>query len=241
MIQRIAVLACAVLLVGARTVSAQMLQWEDRGFVNVNFGGQTGSKDITTNFTLPLYGETATIDVSQSHKGGALFDLGGGYRVWDNVAVGLNYTRRSAKTDGSFTASIPDPISYVFRAVTGSVDNLQRRETWFAIPVSYVIPVTDKADVTVSGGPSHLSLTQEVVTGASVTEGASGPIVNIDRQIVDKGYWGYLLGVDFTYRFTKQLGAGGFLRVQSANGDVTSTVRADGGGFQYGLGLRVRF
>ena len=241
MIQKIAVLACGLLLLGARTGSAQMLQWEDRGFVNVNFGGQAGTKDITTNFTFPLYGETATVDVSQSHKGGVLFDFGGGYKVWNNVAAGINFTRRSAKTDGTYSASIPDPISYVFRPVTGSVDNLQRRETWFAIPVSYVIPVTDKADVMAFFGPSHLSLTQEVVTGASATEGGSGPIVNVDRQIIDKGYWGYLLGVDITYRFTKQLGAGGFMRVQSANGDVTDTIRADGGGFQYGFGLRVRF
>jgi hypothetical protein len=241
MVQRIAILACGVVLLGAGTASAQMLEWEDRGFVNVSFGGQAGTKDITNNFTFPLYGETATVDTAQAHKGGALFDLGGGYKVWDNVAVGLNFTRRSAKTDGTYSANIPDPISYVFRGVTGSVDNLQRRETWFAIPVTYVIPVTDKADVMVSGGPSHLSLTQEIITGASATEGASGPVVAIDRQIIDKGFWGYLLGVDITYRFTKQLGAGGFLRVQSANGDLTSTLRADGGGFQWGLGLRVRF
>jgi hypothetical protein len=241
MVQRIAVLACAFLLVGARTGSAQMLQWEDRGFVNVNFGGQGGSKEVTASFAFPLYGEAATVEATQAHKGSAFFDLGGGARVWNNLALGLNFTKRSADTDGSFTATVPDPVSYVFRVVTGSVTDLQRRETWLAIPVTYVIPVTDKADVMVFGGPSHLSLTQELVTGATTSEGASGPVVTVTREAVDKGFWGYLLGVDFTYRFTRQLGAGGFLRVQSADGDLTPNVRADGGGFQAGGGLRVRF
>ena len=241
MIKKIVILVCATWLVGTGTASAQMLQWEDRGFVNVNFGGQGASKNIDTNFAIPLYGETATVDVNQKHGGSAFFDLSGGYRVWNNLAAGLSFTKRSADTDGTYGGNVPDPISYVFRSVSGTVNDLRRSETWIAIPVTYVIPVTDKIDVMVFAGPAHASLTQELVSGVTVEEGSTAPVVNVARETVDKGFWGYLIGADVRYLITRQLGVGGFLRVQSANGDLTSTVRADVGGFQAGGGLRVRF
>ena len=117
MIQKIAILACGLLLVGARPGSAQILQWQDRGFLNVNLGGQGKSNDFTTSLSRSdLYEETATVETSQSHKGGAFFDLSGGYRVWNNIAVGMSFARRSADADGDYTASVPDPVSSISRA-----------------------------------------------------------------------------------------------------------------------------
>ena len=54
MIQKIAILACGLLLVGARPGSAQILQWQDRGFLNVNIGGQGKSNDFTTSLSRRL-------------------------------------------------------------------------------------------------------------------------------------------------------------------------------------------
>ena len=54
---------------------------------------------------------------------------------------------------------------------------------------------------------------------------------------------GYHLGVDFRYLFIRNAGLGAFVRYTSGSVD-TSVVdggKIDVGGFQYGVGLRVRF
>jgi hypothetical protein len=242
MVQRIALLVCGLSLVGAQAASAQILAWGDYGFVNVNFGGQSKSNEIATSFAFGLYEETATVDINQKHGGGAFFDLSGGYRVWRNVAAGLSYFRRSADADGTLTASIPDPVGFnTPRTVTGSVSGLQRRETWIGFLGTYVIPVTDKMDVMAFGGPAFAKLTQQFVNGVSSSEGTSGPTVTTTIETVKKSYWGYQIGVDVRYLITKQLGAGGFLRISSADGTLKGDEKADMGGFQVGGGLRVKF
>ena len=242
MIQKIAILACGLLLVGARPGSAQILQWQDRGFLNVNIGGQGKSNDFTTSLSRDLYEEVATVETSQSHGGSAFFDLSGGYRVWNNVAVGMSFARRSADADGTYSASIPDPIAFNQpRIVSGSIPGLQRRETFIGIPVTYVIPVTDKVDVMAFVGPSYGKLAQDMVTNTTIAEGPSGPTVTISQETVKASAWGYTLGVDVRWLLSKQVGVGGFMRFQAADGDLTSTEKMDMGGFQFGGGLRVRF
>ena len=242
MIQKIAIFACGLLLVGARPGAAQILQWTDRGFVNVNFGGQSKSNDFTNAMSFNLYDEVATVESSHSHKGSAFFDISGGARVWNNFAVGMSFMRRSADADGSYTASVPDPVGFNQpRTVTGSIPGMQRRETFIGFPITYVIPVTDKVDVMPFVGPAYGKLTQDMVTNATIAEGTSGPNVTIARETVKASAWGYTLGIDVRVLLSKMVGVGGFLRVQAADGDLTPTQKMDMGGFQYGAGLRVRF
>jgi hypothetical protein len=242
MVQRIAVLVCGLLLIGGRAASAQVLAWEDRGFVTVSGGGPSKEHEITTAFKFPLFGETGNVATQQTHKAGGFLDLSGGWRVWRNVAVGLSFMKRSANVDGTLTASLPDPIAFDLpRTLSGTLTSLERRERWVGVPITYVIPATDKIDVMVFGGPVVATLTQEFVVGVSTAEGPSGPTVTPARESVKKSFWGFQLGADVRYLITKQLGAGVFLRVQKASGDLTSTDEADLGGFQMGAGLRVRF
>src|SRR5436309_2206817 len=91
-IMKAGLLALCVCAGAARPVAAQTMQWTDKAFVTANLGVQVGSHDLTTTQSFDLFDETATVTTTSKVKSGGLFDIGGGYRVWQNVAVGLTYS-----------------------------------------------------------------------------------------------------------------------------------------------------
>src|SRR5262245_31440964 len=108
-----AVILALCLCAAPRMVSAQTMQWTDKGFVTVNGGGQVGSDTLEQSSSFPLYDETATVSTSQKVKGGGFFDIGGAYRVWGkNLLAGVSFTHTSSKSDVSLTGSIPDPVVF---------------------------------------------------------------------------------------------------------------------------------
>jgi hypothetical protein len=56
----------AGMMVMAAPAGAQMLEWQDRGFVNVNFAIQSRSAaDVKASTTFTQYDEQAKIDITQ--------------------------------------------------------------------------------------------------------------------------------------------------------------------------------
>src|SRR5687767_4767073 len=88
----------------AADASAQTLQSTDRAFAGLSFGGQTKARTYTTSGSLPLYEETATFESTVCIGAASLFDVSGGVRVWNNVAVGAGFSRYSDTSTGTFTA-----------------------------------------------------------------------------------------------------------------------------------------
>ena len=170
MSRRLAVLACGIVLSSATPALAQM-QWTDKGFVSLSGGIQTGTSDVGNTVDFNIYGEDARLVTTQDVKGGALFDIAAGYRVWRNLAVGASYSFLQSKSDATITGSIPDPIVFDnLRSVTTTVTGLKHSESWIAGLLTWGLPVTDKVDVMLSGGPAFVTVEQELPTGASVTE-----------------------------------------------------------------------
>lgn len=231
-----------MLLTGATAASAQIPAWKDRGFVNVNFGGQAGSHDDTSHFAFTLYEENATVDAKHSVGNGAFFDVLAAGRIWDNLALGIDFEKRSAKGDGALTGSLPDPIVFDSpRAVSTTVAGLNHSETWVAIPLIYVWPFTDKIDIMIMGGPSVANVKLDSVSSVSVSETGNGPQINVTTSSVSKSIWGALVGADVRYMLSKQFGVGGFARYNAAHGHLSGDQKLDVGGFQVGGGIRVKF
>jgi len=221
---------------------AQQLTWTDRGFVNVNLGAQTGSHDLATTGTFEQYEELGTLSTAQSVGGGGLFDIGAGYKVWRNLAVGVSYSRSKSDADVAIAATVPDPIVYDQpRAITASASGLDHSESAIHLQGTWVMPFTDTVDFAFSFGPTIFMVSQELPAAIEVTE--PGPAVrNTTFTTEDKTTLGINLGVDVNYMFTPQYGAGLLARYTwgSVNLDSTSDSLSIGG-FQIGVGFRYRF
>src|SRR5688572_27730455 len=227
----------------AADASAQTLQSTDKAFAGLSFGGQTKARTYTTSGSLPLYEETATFDSTVGIGAAALFDLSGGVRVWNNVAVGLGLARYSDTSNGAFSASIPDPILFNNpRSGSATVEGLKHTETQVHVSVYWLQPVTDKVDVSIYAGPTFFSVKQDLPSGFTVSPGTA-TIATVTQTEVKENALGLHFGVDVRYLIRNNAGVGLFLRYAQgrADSDLVEGGRMEVGGFQYGVGLRVRF
>ena len=241
------VLAGAAILASTGAAQAQGPAPLDRGYLHANIGLQATSHDLTQSGAVPVYDEPAPFTAAGEVDGGALFEIGGGYRVWGDVFAGVSYTRMSKDADAVLTASAPHPVFFdQFRSVNGTVPGLDHAEQALHLQAVWRKPVTTDIDVAVSAGPTIFFVKQDLVSGLSVAETGSGGAVLTDITVgeaSEKGV-GFHIGVDGTYLITRQWGAGAFVRYAGGSVDLESdagTTSLDVGGFQIGAGIRYRF
>ena len=238
---KVAVLCLAFCAFAAPRAYAQM-KWTDKGFANINIGGQSGSHSVETTTTFVVYDEDAHITTTQKTGGGFLFDMNGGYKVWSNLVAAVGYTFMSDSTDGAVTASIPDPAVFDRpRTVNATADNLKHTENALNFMGVWMVPVTDKVDVGISFGPTVFFVKQELPDEIQFTEPAP-TVTGLTKKSVSKTTGGINLGVDVTYLLTKKMGVGGILRYTWGSVDLEgASDKLTVGGFQIGVGARYRF
>lgn len=245
-------IVCGVLAGTASQASAQMGTWADRGYINVGWGVESGSSAMTDSVTRTVYEETATFGTSSEFTSGSLFDVGVGLRLWKNLTVGVAYHQEQNDTEGAATGSVPSPFFFNRPRTLSATEPLDRKEAATHVNIGWVVPVSNKFDVMVYGGPSFFRLTQEVIatvthnetTATSSTVGAT--LTTAERN---KSVTGFNVGADVTYiawsNDSIRLGVGGFVRYATADADVemlSSTAQPTKlGGTQFGLGARLRF
>lgn len=253
MIKRITtILLVACGLVGAAgPAEAQMLQWTDRAFVNINGGYQSRAEtSVTVTATETVYDEQASYTASQTVKSsGGFFDISGGVRVWGNLAIGLGYTQVSTSGSAEESVTEPHPLFYnTPRTASATMSGLRHREQQVHLFAMFVIPMTDKFEIAVSGGPTFFSLKQGTIGTFEWAEGGppySSISVTLTATEVRKSKTGVNIGGDVTYKITKNLGIGGFVRYAGTSVSVTTaggaTFDENVGGVQVGAGARIRF
>lgn len=239
--KKAALLCLAFCALAAPSAHAQM-KWTDKGFGNINIGAQSGSHDVATATTFVVYEEDAHVNTAQKTGGGFLFDLNGGYKVWSNLVVAVGYTFMSDSTDGTVTASIPDPRIFDSpRHVNATATDLSHAEHAINFMGVWMVPVTDKVDVGISFGPTIFMVKQELPDTITFTE--PGPsVTGVTKKDVNKTTGGVNFGVDVTYLLTKKAGIGGILRYTWGSVDLDgASDKLTVGGFQIGVGARYRF
>jgi hypothetical protein len=229
-------------LSSAGFASAQQMTWTDKAFASVNFGGQAPSRSLSTTTTPDIYGEPASFASTQDVGGGFWFDINGGYKVWQNLAVGIGITHVGSKADLIVDASIPDPLfPDQPRLVTTSVPNAKHSQTAINLTGTWVWPVTDKIDVGYQFGPTIFLVSQDLPGVPTISE--PGPTITaLPLESIDKTTVGIHFGVDVTYMITPRYGVGGIARYSWGSADLAGTDESvTVGGFQIGAGFRVRF
>jgi hypothetical protein len=207
---------------------------------------QSGTPAFSDVFSYTEYVEKTTITTEYSPKKGPAFDGGGAVRIWRNLAVGVNVSLAKRSTDGSLTGAIPHPFFFnAPRAISGTTA-IERTENAVHVQALWVIPAGRRLLIAVGGGPSFFSIKQSLVESVTYSESypydsatfASASVTQPSASAV--GFGG---SVDVGYYFSRYVGIGGFVRYARATVEFPthdSTLSLDAGGFEAGLGLRIR-
>jgi hypothetical protein len=224
--------------------------WLDRGYLSVNGIFQTATPSFTQTQSWPYFAETATATIQYPGKSAPGVDIAGGWRLWQNLAVGAGLAVVSRPATTVVTGSLPNPL-YVGKPTTLSGGfEADHSEAAIHVQASWTIPLRPKMLLMVFGGPSFVNVTQTLVQAEGI--GASrvypyddGKVTSANTTNQSKMALGFSAGADFTYRLSKTIGVGGIIRYAVASADFPVTnqpsVPVAAGGLEVGGGLRVLF
>jgi hypothetical protein len=241
----------AALTVSAATALAQtgapasgIFGRDDQVFVSVNFGGQTQPHTLEATATTAVYGQTATARTTTGIDGGPIFDLSGEYRFMKyagiGIGVGAGFSTFGKTGDLSGVASVPHPVFFNQHAeVAIPARDAKRNERSVYLTVVGSYRVTEEIEVAAFIGPSFLHADQELVTGIAVPPGTQDITTIVEKQSANGA--GVIAGLDVSYFVTDRIGAGGFMRYNGGSVDLPAAENVKVGGFQLGVGVRIRY
>jgi hypothetical protein len=217
---------------------------DSRVFVSMNVGAQAQAHEFDATTTTPVYGQDATASTTGGVDGGPFFDLGAEYRFMKfmdlHVGVGVGFSAFGKTGDISGVASIPHPTFFNRHAeVTIPAQAAKRSERSVYVTLTGTYKVSEEIDFTAYIGPSFLHVEQDVVDGLAVAAGTQDATITVGRQSGDGA--GVIAGIDVSYYVTNRFGVGGFMRYNGGSVDLPSAENLDAGGFQLGLGVRIRY
>jgi hypothetical protein len=242
------VLIVGLLLAGASNTAAQT-PLDGKLFIGVNGGVQTQSRTIDNSGSLSIFNQTASWTTSESVPRGGLFDVSVGYKIWRDfgLAVGFSHFSRTGTLVG--TATIPSPISFTLPPTQRAISetDAKRSDRNVYVVAMWFFPVAEKIDVALAIGPSFTRVRQDLVVDSQpfreniVIAAASG--TNITPIITEQSGTakGLNLGVDAQYMFTPIIGGGVFVRYNGGSVDLPDAPDLKAGGFQLGIGARLKF
>ncbi len=243
-------LTAMFLAVSVTSARAQLDELKGRFSVHVNGGFQSGSDSVRRTFLFRAYGEDARFEESHDTESGNILDLGGSFQVWEQLHVGASYTQLTKADSTRLTGTVPNPIAINSpRTIDPQTLSLAHKEQATHVYAAWVVPINDKLDVAILGGPSFFNLTHGIVAGVSIREVSGPPWPQVGVNGVTSGEFkkngiGMHVGADVSYMVTPNFGLGGFLRFADGSIDVPSEGGdrpLNVGGIQTGGGGRLRF
>jgi hypothetical protein len=243
-IRSTAVMLGIAIIFSSTRAYAQSAQWTDRGYVNV--GGWFQPSSSFSNTVRPLdFVEPSEIDTT--YKTGPVpgFEAEAGARLWRNLAVGIGVSWFSKEAGAAVSAQVPHPFFFnKARAVAGDAASLTRDETAVHIEVLWMVPLTRRWQLALSGGPSWFSVGQDLVSDVTVTQtypfdAATFASATTVHRSASKA--GFNAGADVCYLLRPHIGLGFGVMFAHASVPLDDTLTVDAGGAHVGGGLRFRF
>jgi hypothetical protein len=231
-----------IALSSARAASAQSI--DDRGYITLAADFAVAGTSFTDTVHPVDFGEPATVTTNYQVGFAPGFTIGGGARVWRHMTVGVEVGRVSKGQNADVSAQVPHPFFFNQpRSVSGTA-SLDRAELGVHVVVAWVAPLSDKWRLAIGGGPSWISVDQDVVTDVTVTQTYpydTATFAGVVTQKASKGHAGFNVGIDATYLLARHAGLAAGLRYSHASVPLTATATTDAGGAHVTAGLRLRF
>ena len=217
--------------------------------IAINGGRQMESAGITDNVVFTEFAEEGNFDASYPAADGPMFDLNGRVRLVGNFAVGAGVSVVSRQGSAAITARLPYPFRFErHRVVEGTSASLKRQELTANLHAAWIVPLASSADLTLFGGPTFVSLKQDLVDSVGYDHAYPYLVASYTGEVHSsrsESAVGFVAGADVAYYFSRLAGLGGTVQfnraviaLRSADG---GTVSADTGGLQATAGLRLRF
>lgn len=217
---------------------------------HLNGSYQATSRRYETSSRFPTYEEEAIFVTRQESARAMHLDVGGAVRLWHELAVGASYTEVSSPGTVVVSGTVPHPLDFGRdRTAATPALVLAHRERAVHVQVGWRFVVRDGLDVMLSAGPTYFNLVRRNITSLTVREVGGPAFGEVDLQVGTAEHRlngiGFNAGIDTTLMLTPRLGAGYFVRVTTSSIGVQPNPLTPGeyhvGGFQTGVGLRVRF
>jgi hypothetical protein len=228
-------------------------------FFSVNIAGQAREQAFTETSTFAIYNESGASATTHVIGGGPLFDISAGARVWNDVGVAIGYTSFGDTDDAGITARVPHPIIFGQpREETTTASGLKHSQKAVHLQFLWIKPYRNQFEVAFFIGPSFFTVRQDLATVRRADIADPPPLIrSVTTTRVKDSATGINIGVDGTYLINripglsmvpqKMVGVGVFARYVGASIDLPSAEGAtisdeiSAGGFQAGVGLRLRF
>lgn len=218
-------------------------------FVSANLGGQFGARGFTQDVAFPALPGT-TAGATYPGDNGPLFDVGGGVHITPNFAVGATVSFTHQEGQAELFAEVVAPTALPTPVRLEGTADVERYETGVHIQAIGIWPVNERLSVSFYGGPSWISVSQDLVTDIASDPEAAALTAQIGSA--DSSAWGFNVGADVAYFFTESIGVGGGVRYAYATVeflnvlDATATgsrlmTESRAGGTQAFGGVRLRF
>ena len=218
--------------------------------VHVNGSYQAATRRYQKSSGFSTYGEEAMFVTRQEFAGGAHIDVGGTVRLWRELSLGADYTEVRNPGTALVSGTVPHPLQRDRdRSAPPGTVALPHRERATHVRVGWRFALRDGLDLMFSAGPTYFNLHQGGVTNLTVREVGGPGFDDIDLQVgtaerTANGI-GFNVRVDTTFMLTRWFGVGYFARLATGSIGVEPSPWSPDvyyvGGFQTGVGLRIRF
>jgi hypothetical protein len=244
--------AAALVLMVPALASAQWAVWSDRVRIGINGAAQLTTSTVDDRFEYDHpYGaerERAIVETEYEVPRGVMFDGGAAVRISGGLGVGVTVTAASSTNDLRVIGRVPHPFYFGrLREVEGSVA-ARRRETGVHVQAVYVVPFGSRFQMAISAGPSRFSVEHRVARSVTVSESFpfdTAAFADAPLETLKSDAWGFNVGADLGWMFTRHFGLGGVVRFTRASVTLSPEGReafdVDAGGVQVGGGARVAF
>jgi hypothetical protein len=232
----------------------------NNGWVDVNLLGirsQQGEQSVT--FTTTLFGDTLTAAAAypEIRATGRAVEFGGGFLLLAGTAgglgIGIHVDALNIQQVSGLAITVPHPLVFGRSATARSSSSvLERRDRNIDIQAIYFAPTPSAWSVRLFGGPTYLRVEEERVRVIDYNQAVTtlgGNVVTIagaPTADVEGSGWGFNVGGDVAFFFSRYVGVGAVVRVSTGTVALADPFNADdvdreAGHTAFGGGLRLRF